>query len=93
MCDECDTEPCVCGDAEILSPGANWPFTGKSRMNWTDPVIVLTTSVGYFGQAISQIANLAGSMLRAHSNTIFEKQDRARFKVEADDLIKQLSGG
>jgi hypothetical protein len=93
MCDQCGDEDELDEETTVaqLSPGGNWPYSMTSRMNWTDYAIVVTDTAGMLGQALTAAARTWGSILRAHSNSIAEKQDRQRFQADADELIEQLS--
>lgn len=75
MCDEC-------------RHGRNWPGSATSRANWTDPLILVTTAVELFGEAITGIGQLAGSMLKAHSNDIAVRQE---FKAGIGAQIEALT--
>lgn len=70
--------------------GLNWPSTASARLNWTDPFILVTTLGEVLGSSIEGLSHLAGSMLKAHSNTIAQRQ---RFKAEAGMFIESLTGG
>lgn len=77
-------------EAEGHDHGVNWPNAAVSRLNWTDPLIIVTTGVELVGECIQGIAQLAGSMLKAHSNVIGERQ---KFKADAGAFIESLTNG
>jgi hypothetical protein len=77
-------------EAEGHAHGVNWPNAAVSKLNWTDPLILVTTTVELIGECIQGVGQLAGSMLKAHSNVIGERQ---KFKAEAGAFIESLTNG
>lgn len=90
MCEQCEW-----GDDENEnpdpSPGLNWPTIGTSKLNWTDPAIVVASAVEMTGNMVMQLGALTSNLLRAHSNTIAVKQRDRKFKRDANTMIEALS--
>lgn len=77
-------------EADGHEHGVNWPNASVSKLNWTDPLILVTTGVELVGECIQGLGELAGSMLKAHSNSIGARQ---KFKAEAGAFIESLTNG
>lgn len=88
MCDSCGMDEDV--DDSSGTGGVNWSTIGISRMNWTDPVIIIAGLIEMTGNLIQQTGALAGGMLRAHSNHIGQRQ---QFRASAGQEIERMTAG